>query len=268
MRLVHTWTLRRGPVDIVVHEYGDPAGPAAVVAHGVGSSADFVARAFGPGLQAAGYRLVAPDLRGHGASTPLPDPAEHSLDAHVGDLTALVDRVGAALVGGVSLGAHVAAVVAGARTVDGLVLALPAWLGEPDATAAANAEWAAELEHAGLAATVRRISREPGVPGWIADELRAGWSQHDPASLVAALRAVATSRAPDPTQLAAVTAPTGIVAATDDPAHPATTAQAYADRLRRAALRTCRLADVGADRRLLGRLALAALGAASVSAPR
>jgi pimeloyl-ACP methyl ester carboxylesterase len=265
---VHSWTLHQGAVDVVVHEYGDPARPAAVVAHGVGSTADFVARAFGPALIAAGYRLVAPDLRGHGASTPLPDPADHSLVAHVDDLTALVDRVAAALVGGVSLGAHVAALVAGTRTVAGLLLALPGWVGQPDATAGANAHWAAELEHAGVTATVQRISREPGVPGWVADEIGTAWPRHDPASLVAALRAVAVSPGPAATDLGAVTAPVGIVAASDDPAHPLAVAQAYADGLRCAALRACRLADLGADRSRLGALALAALAAARVSAPR
>jgi pimeloyl-ACP methyl ester carboxylesterase len=265
---VRTWTISRGVVDVVVHEYGDPAGPAAVVAHGVGSTADFVTRAFGPALAAAGYRLVAPDLRGHGASTPLPDTADHSMDAHVEDLTALVDRVSAALVGGVSLGAHVAALVAARRAVDGLLLALPGWLGQPDATAAANAGWAAELEHAGVPATLRRISRQPGVPGWVAEEIGAAWSRHDPASLVAALRAVAVAPAPTPAQLADVTAPAGVVATTDDPAHPLAAASAYADGLPRAVLLTCRLADLGVDRSRLGELAMAAVTAARVSAPR
>lgn len=268
MLLVRTWTLRRGAVDIVVHEYGDPAAPAAVVTHGVGSAADFVVRAFGPALAAAGYRLVAPDLRGHGGSTPLHDPIQHSAAAHVADLTALVDRVGAAIVGGVSLGAHVATVVAGMRSVDGLLVVLPGWLGRPDSTAAANAQWAAELEHTGVTGAVQRIVREPGVPRWVGEEIASAWPRHDPASLVAALRAVARSRGPDPADLAAVTAPAGIVGASDDAAHPVAVAQAYVEGLRCAALRTCRLAELAVDRAELGRLALAALAEARVSAPQ
>ena len=233
-----------------------------------GSSADFVARAFGPALAAAGYRLVAPDLRGHGGSTPLADTHAHGLEAHVDDLTTLADRVSASLVGGVSLGAHVAALVAARRPVDGLLITLPGWLGPADSIAAANTTWADELERDGVAAVLHRISREPGVPEWVAAEIAAAWAGHDPRSLAAALHAVAVSAAPSRRALAAVGAPAGIVGATDDPAHPLPAATAYADALPRAVLRTVRLADVGADRSILGTLALAALTTAQVSAPR
>jgi pimeloyl-ACP methyl ester carboxylesterase len=264
MRGVRTWTLHRAGVEIAVREYGDPSAPAAVVAHGAGSTGEFVARAFGPALAAAGHRLVAPDLRGHGSSTALHDPALHSTAAHAQDLLAVADRVSASILGGVSLGAHVALRCAAVCAVDGLLLVMPAWTGSGGATAAAHAGWADELAEVGVRRVLERISREPGVPRWVVDELSAAWPRHDPASLVAALRAVAASPGPTRGELTVVSVPAGVVAATDDPAHPLTAARTWADAMPRAVLRTCRLAQVGNDRSVLGALAVAAL----LSAPR
>jgi pimeloyl-ACP methyl ester carboxylesterase len=68
--------------------------------------------------------LVAPDLRGRGRSAKLPCP--YGLAAHVDDLTAVLDHVGAeqAVLAGHSMGAHVAARLAAERPerAAGLVL--------------------------------------------------------------------------------------------------------------------------------------------------
>jgi pimeloyl-ACP methyl ester carboxylesterase len=251
---VRSWRLDGDGVVLAVTEQGDPAAPAAVLAHGVGSTGEFAARCWS-GCATAGYRLVTYDLRGHGDSTPLADPADHALDHHVADLAAVVEATGARVVGGTSLGAHVAAAYAATGApLDALLLAIP---GVPGTRTPAD-----EIERTGLAATLARIARDPDVPRWVAIELDRAWPRHDPASLVAALRAVATVEAPT---LDRVTAPAGIVALVDDPGHPFAAAEAYAAALPRAALEALTLAEWGERRSLLGDAALTACRSAIAS---
>ena len=245
-------------VTLAVTERGDEAAPAAVVASGVGSTGEFAARCWA-GLVQAGYRLVTYDLRGHGGSTPLPDPADQALARHVGDLAALADATGARVVGGTSLGAHVAAAYAASgATTDAVLLAIPGWLGADTPTARANAAVAEELAATGVEATLRRVAADPGVPRWVVIELERSWPRHDPDSLVAALTAVSRDAAPDPATLAGIGAPAGVVGLVDDPAHPFDAAEAYATALPRAALESLTLAEWGERRSILGDAALAA----------
>ncbi|MBY8852277.1 alpha/beta hydrolase, partial [Saccharothrix sp. MB29] len=53
--------------------------------------------------------------------------------------------------------------------------------------------------------------------------------------------------------------PVGVAACTDDPVHPIETARTWVDALPRGVLRTTTLAELGADREVLGRAALDAL---------
>jgi pimeloyl-ACP methyl ester carboxylesterase len=72
--------------------------PVAVLLPGSGSTADFVHRAFDRPLAAAGYRLVAPE----------PQPGPGVVAAAAAALAGALRQHRVALVGGVSLGAHVA----------------------------------------------------------------------------------------------------------------------------------------------------------------
>lgn len=257
-----TFRLRRpGGVTLAVTAAGPPGAPAAVLAHGAGSSADFVLRAFGPALRAAGHRLVAYDLRGHGASTPVRDARRLGGDDHAGDLAALAAHVDAVLLGGVSLGAHVAAVAAVGRRPTGVILALPAWTGPPDQVAAANAVQADELDRLGVAGALARIRGEH--PGWVADELAAAWPRHDPAAFAAVLRTLARSPAPSEATLARIGAPAAVVALAGDPMHPAGVARRWAAALPAAVYAQVRPEEVALDREALGRGALAALASAT-----
>ncbi len=204
--------MRRWTLDgLAVVEYGDPDRPAVVLAHGVGSTAEFLARCVAGPLGAAGLRLVSYDLRGHGESVPEPDPAGHALGVHAADLAAVVAATGARVAGGLSLGAHAA--IRADLTIDRLLLALP---GDLEATAAANLATARELAAYGVAAALARIAAEPSVPRWVVGELRRSWPRHDPASLVAAFTAVAReATAPLPAGV-----PATVVTVPDDPAHP------------------------------------------------
>ena len=250
---MRSWLLDVDGAALAVTERGDAAAPAVVVAHGVGSTGEFAGRCWS-GCVEAGYRLVTYDLRGHGDSTPFADPALHTIEAHARDLAAVAAGTRARVVGGTSLGAHVAAAYAAEHYVDALLLAIPGTLGPDVPTSRANAAVAAEIETYGVAATLRRIAQESTVPRWVVIELERSWPRHDPASLVAALRAVA---AEEPAT-AVTSAPTGVVGLVDDPAHPFAAAEAYANELPRAALESLTLAEWGERRAILGDAALAA----------
>ncbi|CAN5287802.1 alpha/beta hydrolase [soil metagenome] len=85
-------TVPAGPVDLAVAEAGRGGRPLLLVHGFTGAKEDF-----GDWLDrfaAEGWWVVAPDLRGHGAS-PCPDEeSAYSLGAFAGDLVALVDRLG------------------------------------------------------------------------------------------------------------------------------------------------------------------------------
>jgi pimeloyl-ACP methyl ester carboxylesterase len=231
--------------------------PTALIAHGAGSSGNFVRRAFADPLLGAGWRLISYDLRGHGASTPVDDPRRLELPSHVADLAGLAHLTGATLVGGVSMGAHAAvltAIDADLPDLAGLLLALPAWTGEPDLVAGANAVQAAELDAAGVDRVLQRIRRDH--PGWVADELVAAWPLHVPAAFVAVLSGLARSAAPTPEQLQSVTVPAGLVALEDDPMHPAAVAERWRSFLPRAQLARLAFDAPAGDRSVLGRAAL------------
>jgi pimeloyl-ACP methyl ester carboxylesterase len=217
----------------------------AVVVPGSGSSVDFVTRTFGVPLSMAGYTLYA--------VPPLPDPAAALAEA--------VERYAPALVGGVSLGAHLVARWAAdpTREVAGLLLALPAWTGPPGVVAAASGHAAARVEALGTSGALAEIAAvaEP----WVAAELAAAWPGYG-TDLAAALRASADSHGPTPEQLRRIRVPAGIVAFTDDPLHPLAVAREWAALIPRARLRTLPLSAPARDRTVLAATALAALPSA------
>lgn len=229
--------------------------PVAVIAHGSGSSAAFVQRAAGPALAAAGFRLVAMQDRSGDV-----EQLSHRL-------AALADRYRAALVGGISLGAHAAVRVAIARPgLDGLVLLLPAWTGPAGTVARLSAAAAdqveADLRAGGMAAAVRRVGRS----GWAGAELAASWQAYGAEGLVASLRATATSRGPTVGELRAVPCPAGVVAVRSDPFHPVEVAAAWARAIPVAALTVLAPSAPAADRGVLGVAAVAAWRRAATGA--
>ncbi|AXY52036.1 alpha/beta hydrolase [Rhodococcus ruber] len=220
----------------------------AVILPGTGSDAHFAERAFAGPLAATGVRTVAVD----------PDPARV-----VGSYVDALDRAaaeGPVLVGGVSLGAAVAlrwAAENPGRTV-GVLAALPAWTGSPDAApAAASARWTAgELRTHGLAAVTAAMVASS--PAWLGTELARSWRSQWP-GLPAALDEASRYWALDLHELQAVEVPVGIAAAVDDAVHPLAVAQEWCAHLTRAALGTVTLAEIGADPSVLGTTCLKAL---------
>jgi pimeloyl-ACP methyl ester carboxylesterase len=79
-------------VDLHVVEAG--GGPPVILAHGFPELAHSWRHQIGP-LAAAGYHVLAPDMRGYGRSSAPADVDAYALDVVVGDLIALLDVAGA-----------------------------------------------------------------------------------------------------------------------------------------------------------------------------
>jgi pimeloyl-ACP methyl ester carboxylesterase len=226
----------------------DLGGITVVLLAGTGSDDDFVYRAFSAALHAVGAVVV----------TPAPEPA--CLVA--GYRRALDDaaRSGPIAVGGVSIGASVAtswALAHPSRAI-AVLAALPAWTGPPDGATAAVAALASAqaLRRDGLAATIAQL--RASTPRWLAEELTRSWVGQWPA-LPDAMDEAASYVGPTRAELATLTVPMGVAAATDDPVHPVEVALEWVAATPRAALRTFALGELGADPGVLGAACVAAL---------
>jgi lipase len=134
-----------------LHAWGPPDGPAVLVVHGVTNTGARYRRLAEE--QLAGYRVVAPDLRGHGASTWEPP---WSLDRHVEDLAETAEAAGlrrAAVVGhsfggllGMALAARRPALVDRLALVDPAVALAPAMAAERAEAARRDDGWATRGE--------------------------------------------------------------------------------------------------------------------------
>ncbi|WP_235926737.1 alpha/beta fold hydrolase [Actinokineospora pegani] len=224
-------------------------GHTAVLLPGTGSDDRFVRAVFERPLAIVGVRLVAPR----------PQPGPDLLTAHLAALDEAAAH-GPVLVGGISLGAHLAAEWAG-RNPDrcaGLLLALPGWTGEPDEAPAAVAatHGAADVRARGVEAALE--TAVAGVAPWLAEELTRAWTGYGPA-LADSMLAAAGHAAPTAEELARLDVPAGVATCLDDPVHPTEVARRWARALPRAALTTTRLDIMGADREALGRAAVLGL---------
>lgn len=231
-------------------------GVTAVLLPGTGSDDDYVDRAFGRPLRAVGALPV----------TPAPRP-DRLIDDYLSALDSAA-QAGPIVVGGVSIGAAVAAAWALAHPgrTTAVLAALPAWAGEPGSAPAALAARysAAQLRADGLAATTDQMRASS--PPWLADELARSWRAQWP-GLPDAMEAAAGYVAPSLAELGRLAAPMGVVGAVDDPIHPLQVARAWVGAAPRAALRTITLDQLGADPTALGAACLAALGEVSRPAP-
>lgn len=253
-------------VELCVKALGAPEAPGLLLAHGVGSSARYLREAFAVPVCAAGWRLVVYDLRGHGASTRVTDPAGHALDRHVADLDAVAAATGAEVVGGVSLGGHVATAWAarGGRP-RAVVACLPAWTGRAVPGDGPHAAMAAEVAEVGVDGMLARLRADTSVPAWLRATLLEDWPSHDRASLEAALISLDGGLAPTAAELQALPCPLGVVGWQGDPGHPAAVAHEWVMHAPHAALRATTVTAPDRDPHALGHLlvdVLAALGAA------
>lgn len=129
---------------IRLHVTEEGAGPPLLLLHGLGANADMMEPEI-TGL-ARSFRVIAPDLRGHGHSE---RPAAYTLHDHVLDMLALLDALGLERVDvmGASMGSYIAQALAisAPERVSSLVLVVTKAGGTTSSTARYLSEHAGEI---------------------------------------------------------------------------------------------------------------------------
>jgi pimeloyl-ACP methyl ester carboxylesterase len=232
------WIERAG-VRLAVEERG--VGRPVVLLHGLTATRRYVVMGSRL-LERSGHRVISYDARGHGASSPAPQPGAYGYDELGADLLAVLDRLELerAVVAGASMGAHTALWLA-LRAPDrcaGLVVITPGYDPASHHDPARLARWDAladGLQRGGVEGFLAAYGRPPVGSAWretVVQVIRQRLGQHEhPLAVADALRAVPRSRPFGALrELAAVSAPTAVVASRDeaDPEHPHALAEAYA----------------------------------------
>jgi pimeloyl-ACP methyl ester carboxylesterase len=157
---------------LAVHLRGSDTAPGVLLVHGWGSAArtfDVLAARL-----AERYRVIVPDLRGHGASPAGSERHRWTVRAMVGDLAALARSVERPLVAvGHSLGGQMVSTLAARypELVAGLVVLDPAYGAGPEEVAAVPAR-AAAIRAGGSAAAFAQV--EPGFSAFLPRATRDG----------------------------------------------------------------------------------------------
>jgi pimeloyl-ACP methyl ester carboxylesterase len=191
-------------------------------------------------LERSGHRVIAYDARGHGHSTPAPEPTAYGYERLAADLAEVLDAAGVerALLAGASMGAHTAVRFAleHPERVAALAIITPAFDPSADQTAGLGA-WDAladGLREGGVEGFVSAYDLQ-GVPesfrATVATVLRQRLSAHEyPDAVADALEVVPRSRPfEELAQLSTITVPTVVVASRDeaDPGHPLAVGESY-----------------------------------------
>lgn len=153
------------PVEIHVLDTG--SGVPALLLHGLGG--DHTVWEYQIPTLAKGYRVLAPDLRGHGQS-PLPEGATYSFAEMEGDVFKLLDdrKVGEAHLAGISGGGLLGLQLALDAPSRFRSLALFGAMGHMDNhTRAVGQNWADTLRDEGAAAYSRRLAMDLFAPDWL-----------------------------------------------------------------------------------------------------
>jgi pimeloyl-ACP methyl ester carboxylesterase len=217
-------------------------GAPVVLLHGLTATRRYVVMG-SRALERSSHRVVAYDARGHGRSTPAPDPGAYTYDELGRDLEAVLDQlqIQRAVLAGASMGAHTSLWLAlrAPERISGLVVITPGY--EPETNDDPNrlARWDAlanGLERGGVEGFLEAYGR-PDVPqAWqetVVKVIRQRLSLHEhPGAVADALRAVPRSRPfGGLEELGAITTPVAVVASGDeaDPGHPQALAEAYAE---------------------------------------
>ena len=234
-------SVESGGVTLAGEEAGE--GIPVVLLHGLTATRRYVVMGSRT-LERGGHRVIAYDARGHGTSTPAPDPDAYDYDDLVTDLAAVLDDRGIerAVLAGSSMGAHTALRLAvdAPERVAGLVVITPAF--DPDAPREKELErWDAlseGLRSGGVDGFVEAYGEPPVPEQWretIGKVLRQRLSAHEyPEAVADALHAVPRSQPfAGWDELAGIDVPAVVVASRDDadPGHPYAVGEAYAERI-------------------------------------
>jgi pimeloyl-ACP methyl ester carboxylesterase len=232
--------IERAGEELSVHDAG--SGIPVLLLHGLTATHRYVVMG-STALERSGHRVVAYDARGHGRSSPAPHPDAYDHEDLALDAFAVLDAlgIGRAVLAGASMGAHTLLRMALRRPerVAGLVVITPSYESQTNDDPDRLARWdalAAGLRDGGVEGFVVAYG-EPAVPeAWretVLKVIRQRLAQHEhPEAVADALRAVPRSRPfGELSELAAITAPTAIVASADeaDPEHPQAVGEAYAN---------------------------------------
>jgi 3-oxoadipate enol-lactonase len=213
-----------------------------VLLHGLTATRRYVVHG-SRALERSGHRTIAYDARGHGESSPAPEPVAYGYELLADDLEAVLDGLGIerAVLAGASMGAHTAlrlALTQPAR-VAGLVLITPSF--DPSLPRGAEdlSGWDAladGLREGGVDGFVAAYDLDAVPEAWratIARVLRQRLGAHEhPDAVADALEVVPRSRPFERIEeLAAVAVPTVVVGSRDeaDPGHPLAVAERYAE---------------------------------------
>jgi len=206
------------------------AGPAVFFHHGMGGD---LSQPLGLLSELRVNRLIAPDARGHGASSPLTDTADANFALLADDAIRLADHLGLQrfATAGISMGAGVALNLAlrYPKRIEALILARPAWLDRPleawkQELYAAIAELI-ETEDAADAATLlsarkdfQQLAAEFPATG---SSLRGQLTRPQARQSTAVLRGFPqTAPSSDASAWSRIAVPTLVIAHCDDPLHP------------------------------------------------
>jgi pimeloyl-ACP methyl ester carboxylesterase len=229
-------TIERAGVRLAGDDAGE--GVPVVLLHGLTASRRYVVMG-SRALERSGHRVITYDARGHGRSTPAPDPAAYGYDDLADDMVSVLDRLGVerAVLAGASMGAHtlLRAALRSPERVAGVVVITPAF--DPDARASFE-HWdalAEGLRHGGVDGFLASYDTARVPEAWretVTTVIRRRLSLHEhPDAVADALEAVPRSRPFEAIdELAAIAVPVTVVASADeaDPEHPQAVGEAYA----------------------------------------
>ncbi len=216
-------------------------GPAIVLLHGLTATRRYVVMG-SRALERAGLLVLAYDARGHGRSSPAPDPGAYGYERLARDLEQVLDAEGieSAVIAGASMGAHTALRFALERParVAALGVITPAYDPSAERSPQAYAHWdalAAGLREGGVEGFLAAYDFASVPAAWretVAQVMRQRLSAHEhPLAVADALEVVPRSRPFESfEQLGQITAPALVIASRDesDPSHPLAVGERYA----------------------------------------
>jgi pimeloyl-ACP methyl ester carboxylesterase len=239
--------VERSGVRLAGEELGN--GPPVVLLHGLTATRRYVVMG-SAALPRSGHRVISYDARGHGESSPAPEPTAYGYRDLTADLLAVLDQLGVerAVLVGASMGAHtaLAAALEHPRRVAGLVVITPGYDPDTHDDPSSLARWdrlSAGLRDGGVEGFLAAYGEPEVPPAWretVVRAIRQRLASHrHPEAVADALSAVPRSRPfASLDELEALDVPAIVVGSRDeaDPGHPLVLAQAYSRVLRRARL--------------------------------